>query len=63
MFIILPLQFYFKAKDVADILEYIDTKKGIFDHVDETDKFNKEYFTLGFKGGETPPFTTLKILN
>lgn len=50
-------QFYFKAKDIADILEYSDTKKGVSDHVNEEDKCNKEYFTLGFKGGETPPFS------
>lgn len=53
-------QFYFKAKEIADILEYVDTKTAIIDHVDETDKFNKEYFTLGFKGGETPPFQIIE---
>jgi prophage antirepressor-like protein/transposase-like protein len=53
-------QFYFKAKDIADILEYSDTKKGVSDHVNEEDKCNKEYFTLGFKGGETPPFQLIE---
>jgi prophage antirepressor-like protein/predicted GIY-YIG superfamily endonuclease len=53
-------QFYFKAKDVAEILEYVDTKKGIFDHVNMTDKFTKDYFIPGFKGGETPPFQLIE---
>ena len=53
-------QFYFKAKDVADILEYADTKKGIFDHVNEINKFTKEYFIPGFKGGDSPPFLLIE---
>ena len=53
-------QFYFKAKDVADILEYADTKKGIFDHVNEINKFTKEYFIPGFKGGDSPPFQLIE---
>ena len=56
-------QFYFKAKDVANILEYIDTKTAIIDHVNETDKFNKEYFIHGFKGGETPPLHLIQYLD
>ena len=48
--------FYFKAKDVSEILEYVDTKTVIIDHVDETDKFIKDFFVRGFKGGDSPPF-------
>lgn len=33
-------QFYFKAKDVAEILEYTNTKQAIILHVDDLDKFN-----------------------
>jgi uncharacterized protein YpiB (UPF0302 family) len=53
-------QFYFKAKDVAEILEYADTKTAIIDHVHEINKFTKEYFILGFKGGESPPFQLIE---
>ena len=49
-------QFYFKAKDVAEILEYSDMEKSIIDHVHKKDKFTKNYFISGLKGGESPPF-------
>ena len=53
-------QFYFKAKEVADILDYVNTNLAVIDHVNEEDKFNKEYFTLGFKGIETIPFQLIE---
>ena len=53
-------QFYFKAKDVAEILEYVDTKTAIIDHVYEINKFTKEYFIPGFKGGESPPLQLIQ---
>jgi len=35
---------YFKAKDIAKILEYVNTKDAITRHVSEKDKFNVSYF-------------------
>ena len=56
-------QFYFKAKDVAEILEYVNTKTAIIDHVNITDRFNKEYFIPEFKGSETLPFQLIENNN
>jgi prophage antirepressor-like protein len=42
---------YFKAKDVALLLKYIDTKDAIKNHVSECDKFT----VLNIKGGFSPP--------
>jgi anti-repressor protein len=44
---------YFKAKDIALLLEYKDTDDSIRDHVDNYDKFNKNYF-LKNDPGEIP---------
>lgn len=45
---------YFKGKDIAEFLEYKDTKSAIIDHVKE--KYKVKLKEL-FGGGETPPLT------
>jgi prophage antirepressor-like protein/transposase-like protein/predicted GIY-YIG superfamily endonuclease len=55
-------QFYFKAKDVANILDYVNTKVAIFDHVDEMDKFTQEYFAPGFKGSDSLPLSSFQLV-
>lgn len=44
---------WFKGKDIAEILEYKDTKNAIKKHVDEEDKSKYGNF---LKGGKTSPF-------
>jgi len=39
---------YFKAKDIAKILEYVNTKVAITRHVSQKDKFNVSYFKGNF---------------
>jgi prophage antirepressor-like protein len=39
---------YFKAKDIAKILEYVNTKDAITRHVSEKDKFDVSYFKGNF---------------
>ena len=46
---------WFRAKTVADILGYEDTKKAIFKHVDEEDKCSLK--RLKSRGGDSSPLT------
>ena len=46
---------WFRAKTVASILGYEDTKKAIFKHVDEEDKCSLK--RLKSKGGDSSPLT------
>ena len=46
---------WFRAKTVANILEYSNSRKAINDHVDEKDKCSLK--RLNSKGNESPPLT------
>ena len=44
-------QFYFKAKDIAEILEYVNTKQAILINVNELDKFSLCNLLINEQGG------------